>query len=434
MSLPPLPALGERGVSTPRWLLTGGLTPPARLVFFALLLPLPAGPARAAEPRPVFVAHAADGRAVRGTLEALDKDWTVRLGPKEAVVKGGDLLSLRRADRELPPTPEDLHVVLANGDRLPVEGPRLVGERLRFRHPDLAGGEEASLSLGAVALLWREPPAGADDPEALRRRLLAEKRPRDVVLLANGDRVEGTLNALDARKLEMEAEGKKTTLEPRQVAALALSTELAETLKPKGGYAQVTLYGKDGGPGTRVSLSAAACDGTTLTGTTLFGAALRVPLDRVAALDLYQGRAVYLSDLKPASYEHVPYLNETWPLGVDATAGGRDLRLGGSTYAKGLGMHSRSRVTYRLDGGYKRFEATAGLDARTGREGTARIRVLADGKPLTLPGDGEVVGGTGPLAVGVDVGGVKELTLEVDYLRRGPVQGNVNWVDARLVK
>jgi hypothetical protein len=432
MSLP-LPAFGERGVSTPRWTPTGGFTPPARLVF-SLLLALLAGPALAAEPRPVFVASAADGQAVRGTLESLEKDWAVRLGPKGAVVKGGELLSLRRADRELPPMPEDLHVILANGDRLPVEAPRLAGERLRFRHPDLGGGEEASLSLGAVALLWREPPAGADDPEALRRRLLADKRPRDVVLLGNGDRVEGTLNALDDKKLEVEADGKTTTLGPRQAAVLALSTELAETLRPKGVYAQVTLYGKDGGPGTRVSLGSAACDGTTLTGTTLFGAALRVPLDRVAALDLYQGRAVYLSDLKPASYEYVPYLDETWPLGVDATAGGRELRLGASVYAKGLGMHSRSRVTYRLDGGYKRFEATAGLDARTGREGAARVRVLADGKPLALPGDGELVGGKGPLAVGVDVAGVKELTLEVDYLRRGPVQGNVNWVDARLVK
>jgi hypothetical protein len=391
------------------------------------------GPSHA-EGRPVFVAQVADGKPRRGFVTSLDRDGTLRLEtPRETVVAGGELLSLRRFDRDLPSMPEDLHVVLVNGDRFAVGSPRLVGERFFFRHPDLNGGAEAVLPLGALALIWREPPVAVADPEALRHRLLAEKRSRDVVLLGNGDRVEGSLSALDGHKIELEGD-RKNTLELRQTAALALSTEYTQPLRPSGVYARLTLYGKDGGPGLRLSLMTAACDGSVLTGTTLFGATLQVPLERVAALDFYQGRAVYLSDLKPTSYEYKPYLDEKWPLGVDATADGRDLRLGGSTYARGLGMHSRSSVTYRLDGAYRRFEAVAGMDARMGREGTARVRVLADGKPMTLPNDGVLIGGREPLRIGVGVEGVKELTLEVDYLRRGLVQGNVNWVDARLIR
>jgi hypothetical protein len=373
----------------------------------------------------------ATGPPLRGNVK-LDRDWALRLTSEEKVVPGGELLSLRRADVDLPPMPDGLHVVLVNGDRIPIETPRLVGERFLFRHADLNGGAEVQVPLGALALLWREAPAFAD-PEVLQRRLLTEKRVRDVVLLANGDRIEGTLSGLDDRKIDLEKTGKKSA-ELRQVAALALSTELTEPLRPSGVYAQVTLLGKDGGPALRLSLSSAACDGTTFTGTTLFGATLQVPLERVAALDLYQGRAVYLSDLKPASYSYTPYLNEQWPLGVDGTADGKDLRLGGSTFARGLGMHSHSRVTYRLDGGYRRFESLVGMDARGGREGTARVRVLADGKPLPLPNEGALIGGQEPLAIRVDVGGVKELSLEVDYLRRGPVQGHVTWADARLVR
>ena len=66
--------------------------------------------------------------------------------------------------------------------------------------------------------------------------------------------------------------------------------------------------------------------------------------------------------------------------------------------------------------------------------GGARIRVLADGKPLDIGADRELTAAGGPLAVRVDVAGAKELTLEVDFGKDGPVQGCVDWVDARFVK
>jgi hypothetical protein len=195
----------------------------------------------------------------------------------------------------------------------------------------------------------------------------------------------------------------------------------------------VTLLGPGVAAGTRLSLASATVSDGVLEGTTLFGAALRVPLARLAALDVFQGRAVYLSDLKPLRYEFLPYLDEQWPLVADGSVTGRDLRLGGSTFVKGVGLHSHSRATYGLAGGYRRFEAVVGLDPRTGREGGARVRLLADGKPLAIE-ERELTADGEPLTLSVDVSGVKELTLEVLYGRRGPVQGHVNWVDARLVK
>ena len=75
-----------------------------------------------------------------------------------------------------------------------------------------------------------------------------------------------------------------------------------------------------------------------------------------------------------------------------------------------------------------------GLDDRCGRRGSGRIRVLADGKPLDL-GDGrERVAADGFKVVRVDVMGVKELTLEVDFGNDGPVRGYIDWVNARFVK
>jgi hypothetical protein len=84
--------------------------------------------------------------------------------------------------------------------------------------------------------------------------------------------------------------------------------------------------------------------------------------------------------------------------------------------------------------GCRRFEALVGLDDHSGRRGSARIRVLADGKPINLGGDGELTAAHESLAVRLEVVGVKELTLEVDFGKDGPVRGCVDWVKARFVK
>lgn len=396
----------------------------------ALLLAVAHGPAACGQ-GPVFVAHSAAGDDLHGPLLELTAT-SLRLGGKtggETVT--ADLVSLRQDGLPLPPLPPGEHLILANGDRAPAHAARLVGERLHFFCPDIDGGKETSLPVGAVAVLWRVAPDRADSPDALRRRLAEGKRSQDVVLLRNGDNVSGTLSALDAEVVALEAERKTVRIPLAQVAAVALSTELAEVPRPRTAYHGLTLAGS----GSRLSVTGAVCsDGKVLQARTVFGAAIEVPLARVLALDTLGGRAVYLSDLKPARYEFEPYLDERWPVGLGANAAGNDLLLSGSTYARGLGLHSRSRLTYSLGKGYRRFEALVGLDDRDGRMGSAHVRVLADGKPLDLGADRELTANSQPLRISVPIAGAKELTLVVDFGRRGNVQDVVNWADARLMR
>src|SRR5262249_32861914 len=159
----------------------------------------------------------------------------------------------------------------------------------------------------------------------------------------------------------------------------------------------------------RLSLASARADAVSLTGQTLFGAAVTVPLAQITALDLYQGRAVYLSDSKPRRYEFTPFLGSLQlpyvtdgSVRVGSLAGG-DLCLGGATYDKGLGMHAASRLTYELAGGYRRLEALVGLDDRTGRAGSARVQVLVDGRPRPLGWDGELTFKGGPHPIRLDL-------------------------------
>jgi hypothetical protein len=377
-----------------------------------------------------FDLHTGEGVIASRLLEQVREDWSISLRGKKALqVTGGDLVSLRQTKAPLPPLPRGECVVFTNGDQLPGAPLELRAERIRFKTKD-GMDQELTLPLSAISLFWFTTPDGVEDGDLLRRRLASQRRKGDTVLLRNGDMVEGTLTALDAEMIHLDnTNGKEVKVARDKVAALALSTDLARSLRAKGVYGRLVLAN-----GARLSLLSARTDGEELIGKALVGATVRIPLKQIVALDVRQGRAVYLSDLKPRRYEHTPYLGIRWPYTVDASVAGNELRVGGSTYDKGIGMHSQSRLTFDLGGGYQWFEAWVALDDRTGHEGSVVVEVLVDGKPIDLGTAKELTGRDKALPVRVRVAGAGELTLVVLFGRHGDVQDHVDWADARLIK
>ncbi len=403
------------------------------LPFFSLAL-LFAVAARAEDEakKPVFYVRTTRGDLVKGSWRQLKPDWSVRIGEADGtLISGPQVLSVRRADVPLPPLPMENHLILANGDRIPFRNLRLIEEKFHFRHANLEDGKDTSLPLSAVAVLWHVAPDKDLDAEKLRRRLTASKRTRDTVCLRNGDIVAGILTSLDADNAVVEVDKRRVTVKTPQLAYIAFNTELADALRPKGTYARLILCDNRPGHGGRISFTSPSADETTLTGTTVFGARLRVPLLDIAALEPHLGNFIYLSDLKESKYSFHPYLDSVWPFSLDGNVAGHDLLLAGSTYDKGIGMHSQSRLTYRLSGDYRRFEATVGLDDKDGRGGAVRLRVLAAGRTLL---DRIVTSRDGAIPISLSVEGVRELSLEVDFGKDGDVRDVVNWADARLVR
>jgi hypothetical protein len=373
-----------------------------------------------------FSVQTAGGQTHTGPLQEIGEDWSIRLGGDEPRrVAGTFVLMLRRLDRPLPARPTGEQLVLANGDQVPGQVQKLTGEVLHFR-AGVGAGADWKLPLSALSLIWVAAPYGTDHADRLRRRLLAGKRGRDVVLLRNGDVLEGLLTGLDRDSVRVEVDKRPVAVGFAKLAVIALNTDLVRFPKPKAAYAHAVLAN-----GARLALASARADGQTFTGKTPTGTEVRFPVADLIALDLYQAKAVYLSDLKPARYEYTPYLDEHWPYVADGNVAGRDLRLGGGTYDKGLGMHSQSRLTYDLSAGYQHFEALVGLDDETGREGSVVVRVLVDGKPQDAK---EMTGRGAPRPLRVNVAGARELTLVVEFGRGGHVQDHVNWADARLIQ
>jgi hypothetical protein len=387
--------------------------------------------------KPVFRLRTADGATHSGPLQEIGKDWSVRLGgPKPARAKGGEIISLRQADKALPAPPAKEQVVLANGSRVPVgELVKIADDRLVFKPGEPLAtprGLAWSVPLTAVSLVWLAAPDAVNRPESFLRRLARQQRTQDLLLLRNGDEIEGTFKDMQGQVFRMQVKGKNVIGVKRdKVAALAFNTELVSHGSPKGVYGRLVLEG-----GCRLVLTSARLEveGHALWGNLPSGDSFTVPVRRVAALYLHQGCATYLSDLRPKSYRHTPFLGVSWPLVQDSSVAGDPLRLGGDTFDKGLGVHSQSRVTYALPEGTRYFEATVGLDEVSGRRGRVRVRVLLDGKPADLGWDKELTGRDKPLRIRLDVSRGREITLAVDFGTRGDVQAHVNWADARLIK
>jgi hypothetical protein len=383
----------------------------------------------AQEPKPpLFQLHSSDGAAHIGPLAQLSEDWSVTLDGHEKR-PGSEVVALRRSKAVLPAFPREGQVMLANGDRIPGTVLQIAGERLRLQ-AEIGKGQELSLPLTALAVVWFAAPDNVDSAPALIRRLATERRRRDVLLLRNGDTIEGVLADLNEKQARLEGvQGKETRVDRDKVAAIALNTALARLPRPRGPFGHLVLTN-----GCRLSLVSAHSKNQVLAGKTAFNAAVQVPFEQIATLQLRQGAADYLSDLKPRAYEHTPFLGVRWPYVPDGSVTGGDLRLADSTYDKGLGLHSESQLTYDLGAGYRWFEAVVGLDDQTGRQGDVVVEVRVDGKPQKLGAAQELTGQDPPLSIRIPVSGARDLSLIVKFGRGGDVQDHVDWVDARLIR
>jgi hypothetical protein len=380
----------------------------------------------AADP-PAFVLDSAGGESPAGVLLRLTADGTAQVGTAPPVATA-DVVALRRQGSPPPHFPHDRpHALFANGDRVPGRILSIANDKVRFL-ADLGEPQELIVPLSSLAGVWLTDAAAARAATPAGRRTLDEKRRQDAAILTNGDTATGTVVGWPADgPLRLDVAGKPVDVPRERVQALLLSTELARAVKPRSAYRQLVLVN-----GARLGVKAAELAGDDLRATTLTGAAVRVPLRAVAAVNVYQGRAVYLSDL-PGRDECTPYLGVSWPSRNDRSVAGLDLRLGGGTYDKGVGMHGGCRRTYTLPAGARRFEAVVGLDEQTGRLGNVRVQVLADGKQLLDPPP-ELVGVDPPRPLRVALPpGARQLTLAVEVGRGGDVRDHVDWADARVV-
>lgn len=170
------------------------------------------------------------------------------------------------------------------------------------------------------------------------------------------------------------------------------------------------------------------------------GLAVSLPLANVERLDFSRGKVVYLGDLAPLSADWTPYFGgpkesrtrrSLFGPRAGRGPGGEPIRLGGKEFSRGLILHSRSEVDYRLDEDFRRFRATVGIDDRARPRGHVRLIIRGDDRVLL---DTTISGNDPPRPIDLDLGGARKLSIVVDFGDGLDVGDHLDLADARVVK
>ncbi|MGA0568875.1 beta-galactosidase [Rathayibacter sp. KR2-224] len=117
-------------------------------------------------------------------------------------------------------------------------------------------------------------------------------------------------------------------------------------------------------------------------------------------------------------------------IGRDVSVGGGAITVGGTVYAKGIGVNSISTVTLTLPSACTTFSSVVGLDAGAGGKGSVTFQVYGDG--TLLKQTSTIAGTAAPIPLVVDITGVKQLTLTVGDAGDGNGHDNADWADAKV--
>lgn len=275
--------------------------------------------------------------------------------------------------------------------------------------------------------------------------IAARKASGDQIVVRRGekaiDSLSGIVRDISADAVQFEIDGELRPVAMKRVFGIVFYQPVGRELK-KAACVLTDVAGM------KLPIAAMTLTDGTLKIVTPAGLEFVRPLDALARIDFAAAKTMYLGDLKPESLEFTPLvgdkanvdLAQLFQPRVDRALFGGPLQLPRETdgrtmpawsYAKGMAIHSRTKLVYRLPREFRSFAATAGIDSRVRPAGNVRLAIAGDDKPLY---EGKIAGKDAPVALSLDVAGVKRLTILVDFGEDLDVADHLNLCDARLVE
>jgi hypothetical protein len=312
------------------------------------------------------------------------------------------------------------YILETHGDgRLLVDSIALANDRFTVA---LSGGKEMALPLDAVRSVRLEPDlVMASFKEALAHPV-ADRDRIFIKVDKQIDIVRGLILTLDDAELTVQFD-KETRKIPRERLH---GIVLAQASDPKGQPAIVQLAN-----GSRIAGKVASLTDGELQLELQGGAKALLSLESVERIDLRSPRVAYLSDLEPVSVKEETIFTLARPWQRDRSVTGKTLTLGQRTFSRGLGVHAKSELTFDVPEDFDLFVATVGIDAGAMGKGDCDLQLLDGNRSLWQH---RIKGSDAPLAVRVELRGVKRLTLLVHPGADFDLGDHADWCDARFLK
>ena len=247
----------------------------------------------------------------------------------------------------------------------------------------------------------------------------------DAVLLTNGDVLRGFIVGIDSEGIVIDTQMGETKVPHRLVIAARLvgtapkpidAPHLQVTFRESGRLTVTSLDWLDN------SVELRLVDGTRIS----------VSPKRIARIEVIGGRWEWLSDHSPISYEHVPMLGLDWEYRRNANVTGSPMVVAGKRFERGIGVHSRSSLSFELKGLYEEFVTSFGLDDNSGPLADVTAVILVDGQRRF--GREHLRRGTLVGPIRLDISRANRIELIVDFGDNGDLQDRFDWLDTGLIR
>ncbi len=381
--------------------------------------------------------HAAElrtltGESYTGDLVGLtDKEIVFKVEKKEVITPVAQILYLSFQTPAPKSDAKFSEVELNDGSQLRCKTVVFKGKEIKLT---LLGGQEVSLPIAAVTYVFHE----ANDSglhQEWQKMFSGKKRNRDVVVRKTGEKltsISGTLGDADDKGENMAFEsqtGRKIDVPLAKIQGLHFQRQVDPDAKPP-------LFKLMDTQGNGLLVSSASFADKSLTATTPSGAKIAVSLPQIIKLDYSKGKLTYLSDLGPDKTKivHDSTFGVFEPVYRDMNLDRKPIKLGRKLYPKGLAIHAYTEITFDLDGEYREFKATIGIDdddvAAARNDGTI-VKVLGDGKELLST---TVTSKDKPQEKTLNVKDVQKLTVIVASPNAIDMSRHVDLADAKVSK
>ena len=259
-------------------------------------------------------------------------------------------------------------------------------------------------------------------------RLLNHQEDVDLITLSNGDRIEGEFVSLQDEHFTLDTSIGEVRTSVTQTRSLVFNPDLVSLPETPVGCSVLELS-----DGSTLRLRSIISDGDLLIAESIGGFEISIPVTTLRAIRFYDTNRVDLTTLKPAETNAVSYLTMSRQPKANRNVIGGFLSLRGRLVPSGLGVTSGTTQTWQLDGEYKQFRATVGIDDAAQGAGSVFIQVVVDG---AIAWQSDLITGTSdPVEIPpVDLTDAEELSLVVEFADRGSVLDYANWCDPVLIR
>jgi hypothetical protein len=366
------------------------------------------------------------GQQHAGRLQSLTgPSASVQTADGNVDVPFAQLLEVRfTSSNDLPAAADPLpQVYLVDGSTFPCEAISTADGKTQLKSPLLGSFSVPIAAVAAIRFAPADSRAIEDGWNALRQRevqkdLLVIRKENNVL-----DHLDGVAGAIDGQHVRFLIDADEIPVKREKVFGIIYYRRDPQTVNAACRLELVGAYA--------VNASSLIWDGSQFRAKLLSGSEVVLPPDKLLLADFSFGKLRYLSQMEPRDVEYTPFFDVTWKYRRDRNLDGGPLRLGNKTYSRGLCIHSKTFLRYRIGGDYRRFQAVMGIDQIVGQRGNVHVVISGDGKTLL---ETDVTGFDEPQPLDLDVSGVRDLEILVDFGGDLDIADHLDLADAKVIK